>query len=299
MTRANAEHQAPPGGPPSDVAALTPEALSAGDLELIGRIGEASNIVFLARAGGVPVIYKPVQGERPLWDFPHGTLAQRETAAHVISAAGGWDLVPPTVLRTGPFGTGSVQAWVGPLPDEMGVISEPPTSQSLVGLVRLEALEDESSPQHDWHVVTLGELSDGTPVAVAHADDPRLRSLAVLDAVLNNSDRKGSHILLERLGARQSRVWAIDNGLCLADEPKLRTVLWGWEGDPVPQVELRRCHAVLEALEQRNSELVAVLDELITVDEVNALLGRLEVLVDSATHPLPSEDWPALPWPPV
>lgn len=261
------------------------DTLAAGTLELVGQLAEASNAVFLVRAEGVPCVYKPVAGERPLWDFPRGTLAMREVAAYELSAAGGWDLVPPTVLRDGPFGVGSVQAWVGPLPDASGIITDPPTADELVGLVA------ESDLPKGWHPVMQAELRDGTDVFVAHADDARLRSLAVLDAVLNNADRKGSHILTDG-----PRIWGIDNGLGLAEVAKLRTVLWGWAGDPLPDTERVRVARLAAALEGETGTLMG---ELLTGAEVDALRTRLETLMDCGEHPLPPAEWPAIPWPPL
>src|SRR4029450_12744165 len=102
------------------------EALTHGDLEVVGQITDSSNIALLcevqgsavteaAEATGAPVrvIYKTVRGERALWAFPAGTLAGREVATFAVSRAGGWDVVPPTVLRDGALGKGSVQLWIG------------------------------------------------------------------------------------------------------------------------------------------------------------------------------------------
>ena len=114
---------------------------------------------------GTPVFYKPVNGERPLWDFPDGTLAQREAAAFVLSAVGGWNLVPPTVLRDGPLGRGSVQQWVDAVEG---------ATQSLIDMVTPAELAP------GWHVVLQAELSDGTEEVVAHADSPELASAAVI-----------------------------------------------------------------------------------------------------------------------
>ncbi|MEJ5946054.1 phosphatidylinositol kinase, partial [Pseudokineococcus basanitobsidens] len=102
----------PPDG--DDLAAL----LAAGELDVVGRITGSSNVTLLAtcRTGDAQVrcVYKPVRGERPLHDFPDGTLAGREVAAHLVSRAAGWGVVPTTVLRDGPLGPGSVQRWVHP-----------------------------------------------------------------------------------------------------------------------------------------------------------------------------------------
>lgn len=90
--------------------------MSEGTLTVTGRLVDASNAtLFGTIADGedeVRVIYKPVAGERPLWDFPDGNLAQREYAAFLVSEIGGWNLVPLTILRDGPFGIGMVQQWI-------------------------------------------------------------------------------------------------------------------------------------------------------------------------------------------
>jgi len=100
----------------SDLAALRNEPL-----EVVGLLPYASNYTFLARLADDSeqlVIYKPTRGERPLWDFPHGTLAAREAAAYLVSEAAGWGIVPPTALRgDGPLGGGSVQVFIEHDPD--------------------------------------------------------------------------------------------------------------------------------------------------------------------------------------
>ena len=93
-----------------------PPVMAAGDLEILGLLPRSSNYTFLARAGegddAVLVVYKPRRGEIPLWDFPEGTLCQREVAAYVVARSLGWPNVPPTILRDGPEGVGSVQRFV-------------------------------------------------------------------------------------------------------------------------------------------------------------------------------------------
>jgi uncharacterized repeat protein (TIGR03843 family) len=85
-------------------------------LDKYGRMPWSTNYTFLigVRNGDieVPAVYKPVAGERPLWDFPDGTLAQRERAAFLTSDVLGWMIVPPTVLREGPHGLGSIQFYI-------------------------------------------------------------------------------------------------------------------------------------------------------------------------------------------
>ena len=214
------------------------ELLTLGELEIEGQLVDASNLALLARLerGGVEtrVMYKPVRGERPLWDFPSGTLANREAASYVVSAAGGWDVVPPTVLRDGPAGRGTVQLWIEGLDgtdDEDVVVPRP---EGLVDLVPAGRVEP------GWLPVFEAELHNGSPVVVAHADRPDLAAVAVLDIVINNADRKGSHLVLDRQGS----LWGFDHGLSFHEELKLRTVLWGWAGTPLPDVELSRLDAL-------------------------------------------------------
>jgi len=166
--------------------------LREGELGVEGRLVDASNATLYCTTtlDGVTAtcVYKPVRGERPLWDFPDGTLAGRELGAYLVSAASGWDLVPPTVLREGPFGPGMCQLWVD---------------------------TDET--------VDLSQL--------ARSDHPDLRRMAVLDAVVNNADRKGGHLLPRPDG----RVQGVDHGVCFSVEDKLRTLLWQWRSDPLTE----------------------------------------------------------------
>lgn len=224
-------------------------------------------------------VYKPVRGERPLHDFPTGTLAGREVAAYRISAAGGWDLVPPTVLRDGPLGPGSVQWWVEA--DE-----EPLAGAGLVDVVRPEDLEP------GWLPVVGAEGARGEPVVVVHADDPAAASLAVLDCVLNNADRKGGHLLLDAGG----RLWGIDHGITFHRQDKLRTVLWGWAGDPLPEGERDRLDR-MEQLLAPGGDLRAELADLISALEVAALLSRVRRLLAEGTYPFPPSHRYPLPWP--
>src|SRR5204862_1796951 len=128
-------------------------------------------------------IYKPIRGERPLWDFPDGTLAGRERAARLVSEAGGWSLVPPTVLRDGQFGAGMCQVWVDVDEDD-----------DLVDVLPADARTD------GWIAVVHAEDEHARPVVLVHRDDDRLRGMAVLDVVINNADRKGGHVLLDGSG---------------------------------------------------------------------------------------------------
>ena len=254
-----------------------------GDLEVIGRISDSSNYAVLARLADRPaehVIYKPIRHERPLWDFPDGTLAGREVAAHLVSRLGGWDLIPLTVLRDGPLGRGSVQRWIGnplaPAVDDEDVVVVP------------------AGPVADgWVHVLDGETPTGQPVSVVHRGRDDVRSLSVLDALLNNSDRKGSHCLRDADG----RLWAIDHGLCFHPDPKLRTVLWGWAGQPFTTSDADRLGRFRDALAQ--PEARAAFAMLLPEADVDALEARVVALIRSGRHPMPSPDWPPVPWPPL
>jgi uncharacterized repeat protein (TIGR03843 family) len=265
-------------------AEATPPSVDlTGELEVLGRITESSNLAVVARISSVPgghVIYKPVRGERPLWDFPDGTLAGREVAAQVVSELGGWDVVPPTVLRDGPLGPGSVQLWIGDPFD--------PVDDDLV----VDLVPEGRTPD-GWHAVFDGETPGGSAVTVVHSGADDVRSLAVLDAALNNSDRKGSHCLRDRAG----RLWAIDHGVTFSPTPKLRTVLWGWAGEPIAEADLARLSRLSDALadEEPRQRLLALLPE----DDVDALGQRVRRLIDRGVHPFPSPDWPSVPWPPL
>jgi uncharacterized repeat protein (TIGR03843 family) len=256
--------------------------LEGADLEVLGRLADASNLALLVRVGGDDgplAIYKPVRGERPLWDFPEGTLAAREVAAYAISAAGGWDVVPETVFRAGPHGPGSVQRWVG----DPEVEPEFP-----VDVVAPDAVPE------GWVPVLQGEDAEGRPVVVVHEDSGATRAVAAFDAVINNSDRKGSHLVREA-GALKG----FDHGLCLHEDAKLRTVLWGFAGQPLSPVELERIDRVRAAVGDDTSTLRATLDTLVTTSEVAALGARCRRLLARAAYPRPSGQWPAIPWPPL
>lgn len=246
-----------------------------GELSLTGRLVQASNATFLGELRTpdrvVSCVYKPVRGERPLWDFPDGTLAEREVAAYRISAAAGFDLVPATVLIEGPLGPGSLQAWI-----EVDDVADP-----VVDLVRV------GRTPKGWFDVVDGLDAHERPVTVIHRDDPRLRRMALFDALINNADRKGAHILLDVA----QRIWAVDHGVSLHVQNKLRTVLWGWAGDELTDDD--------RALITASLDVAAELDELVTVAEQEAFESRCTRLLTEGTFPRPPGTWPALPWPPL
>lgn len=220
-----------------------------GELSVVGRLVDASNATLLAQVSGtdpkVKVIYKPVAGERPLWDFPDGNLAFREYSAYLLSDLAKFHIVPYTVLREGPFGFGMVQEWIQ---------------------------IDESVD-----VVEFGQ-----------SDDTQLRKLALFDAIINNTDRKFGHLLVDKTGALKG----CDHGVAFHSEDKLRTVLWQFADDEFSTDEIDLLTNV------KNLDLDGF-KEYLTKDEIGALSRRIQQLSVSGRFPEPSQSWPAVPWPPV
>ena len=231
----------------------TIRALRDGELEVLGRLPGSSNqaLVVLVHHPELTepfhAVYKATLAERPLFDFPIGTLARREVAAFLVSEATGWGIVPPTVLRDGPYGIGMVQQW----------IHADPT----VDLVRM-----------------------------VFEDDPRLRRMAVFDAVVNNTDRKGGHLLPMPDG----HVYGVDHGVTFSVEPKLRTVLWGWVSMPFDDEELAALERVRAEL---RGDLAPGLGELLDPAEVTATKRRVASLLRFRRFPRPNPNWPSIPWP--
>lgn len=227
------------------------EHLRGGVITVSGRLVDASNATLFGTSTvedhEISIIYKPIAGERPLWDFATGNLASRERASFVLSELAGWHVVPVTVLTDGPFGQGMVQQWI--------------------------------------------DIDETVDLASFYReDDLRLRKIALFDAVINNTDRKIGHLLPTGGG----QVLGCDHGVTFHEEDKLRTVLWQWAGQPFTDHEMAELTALYARLSNRDSEIV----DLITESEYEALLIRLNKLTATKKFPLPSEDWPAVPWPP-
>lgn len=245
-----------------------------GEIDLVGRLREASNQTFAIRLRDETSeqlgIYKPISGEAPLWDFPDGTLAHREYAAYLVSEALGWQIVPPTVLRDGPAGRGMVQEWIAA------------DDQQPVRIVR-------RGDEGDALQVLDAEDQWGRPVTLIHEDTDELRRIALFDLLINNTDRKGSHVLPE--GTHR---WGIDHGVCFHVDDKVRTVLWGWAGTALRPDE----REAMEALAS-DEDLAASLAGYLSVEEVEAFRMRVGRLLDQNVLPLPRADWPPIPWPPL
>ncbi|MFC4032246.1 SCO1664 family protein [Streptomyces polygonati] len=281
---------------PATVDPAETETLIHGELDVKGRVRDASNAVLYCESTyqgrTVACVYKPVTGERPLWDFPDGTLAEREVAAYLVSEATGWGLVPPTVLREGPYGLGMVQRWIE-FPSGPGEsVDAPEAADAASAPPQLLALTEELEPAPGWKAVVEAELESGRTALLVHADDIRLRRIAVLDAVINNADRKGGHLL----PAPDGRIYGIDHGVTFHTDDKLRTLLWGWAGEPLPA-------EAVTVLDKLAAELAGALGErlatLLTTAETAALRARVHRLRETGTHPEPGGEWPSIPWPPV
>jgi uncharacterized repeat protein (TIGR03843 family) len=226
--------------------------LGSGTITVLGLLPYSSNYTFLARVElgdqEALAVYKPRRGERPLWDFPPGSLAAREVGAWLVSEASEWGIVPPTVLRDdAPLGEGSVQMFI------------------------------KHDPDRHFFVLMEERLAE-------------LGVFAAFDAVVNNADRKGGHVLEDMNG----RLWAVDHGLCFNDQPKLRTVIWQFAGErfgPIVRTGLEALRASLG-----EGPLKKGLSELLSDHEVAATEERVEALLKSGRWPAPRGDRP-LPWP--
>ncbi len=211
--------------------------LVTGPIEIVGRLVDASNASLFCKVGNVNAIYKPIAGERPLWDFPDGNLAWREVAAYQMSEALKLNCVPPTILREGPFGEGSLQLWIDDCEE--------------VGERYLEQSEE-------------------------------LRKIALLDAVINNTDRKIGHLLY-----KEGQIFGCDHGVTFHQDYKLRTVLWQF-------ADLSLTESERTSLEKLDIDL----SNLLTENEIEATQIRVAKLLQENRFPLPPTDWPAIPWPP-
>jgi hypothetical protein len=246
-----------PQGDSGNVGLTTERALKLlreGELkEAHGLLPWSSNYTFLMRVADAELdalcVYKPRRGERPLWDFPDGTLCQREVAAFLVSEALRWHIVPPTILRDGPHGIGSVQLFIGHDPD-----------QNYFNF----------GPEYR----------------------PQLMRVALFDILINNADRKGGHCLLDS----QDQIWAIDHGICFHTQPKLRTVIWDFAGETIPQELMESINDFCGEISE--PDLSRPLSKLLSRGEIDALVRRAGQITESGIFctPGPGRNYP---WPPV
>lgn len=232
------------------------EALKKGDLHLEGQFLNSSNYTFFMRVGyqgcQFNTVYKPVRGERPLWDFPRGTLSKREAAAFLVSNALKWHLVPPTILRKrAPLGPGSLQLFI------------------------------EHDPEYNFF-----SFND--------EDRQRLRPVVLFDILVNNADRKGSHIIFDH----QKNLWLIDHGICFHIEDKLRTVIWDFAGEQISEDLLDQLQQFLHEIEKKQT-IYQKLGRFLLEQEIEAMAERGNSLLRDRYFPFPSKERRPYPWPPV
>lgn len=239
------------------------EQLNAGEIALEGLVTWGSNYTFLARvcsdSAETLAIYKPRRGERPLWDFPSGTLCQREHAAFVLSEQLGWRLVPPTVLRQGPHGYGSVQLFVEHDPE-----------------IHYFALEGDAqfAPQLQ-RVVLFDYISNNADRKAGH--------------ILVDSARRADDA---------EKLWGIDHGICFHDEYKLRSVIWEYAGAAIPDDQMAELTRLLALLDDPAAPFTREFTALLSRREVDAMRRRTRTLVEQRIFPEPGPGR-HYPWPMV
>lgn len=221
-----------------------------------GLMRWSSNYTFLVSIkhedAVISAVYKPQKGERRLWDFEPGTLCRREVASFLTSQELGWRLVPPTVLRDGPRGLGSVQAYI------------------------------DHNPEQNYFTFDENMMQP-------------LQRLAAFDYIVNNADRKGGHCLVDE----QGRLWGIDHGITFHEDDKLRTVIWDFAGQPVPDAFLEDISRLCQSLDDLESNFYQRLRKLLSTDEIAACQQRIRWLLESKKYPVPHASGPNYPWPPV
>ncbi|HKG53709.1 MAG TPA: SCO1664 family protein [Anaerolineales bacterium] len=225
-------------------------AIQCGDYEIKGQFTFGSNYTFLVtvqhEGREYSAVYKPLQGEQPLWDFPENTLAGREVAAYLVSEALGFHIVPFTTLREeGPYGAGSLQQYIDYDPE--------------------------------YHYFNFTE-----------EDRRLLKPVVLFDLLCNNADRKGSHVFFEN---DTHHLYAIDHGICFHQDDKLRTVLWDFSGQKIPEDLLSRLSL--------SRSLLTELERYLNLHEISALHARAEAIRKKGVFPRQPRDRRAMPWPPL
>lgn len=228
------------------------ELLQQGEVGFVSQIAESSNLT---------VLVDLTCGEDYCWGifkpqagerYLHDFepgLWKRERAAYLLSEWLGWQVVPPTVVRE-----------IEPL-----------------GVGSLQYYVDNDGSHYFPLYETRPDLH------------PQFLRLAVFDLLVNNTDRKSGHVLLERSASRGDHVWGIDQGLCFHQDPKLRTVIWDFAHEPIPE-------ELVAAVEPLVDEVPAGVAELLSMEEVAALKSRASRIVRLPWLPEPQSEFP-YPWP--
>ena len=242
--------------------------LQTGTLEIEGLLPWSSNYTFLVQVCGkldngetkqFEAVYKPRRGERPLWDFAQGTLCSRERAAFLTSSALGWHLTPPTTLREGPHGLGSVQLFIPHDPES--------------------------------HYLTF----EGNPAYRTQLQQIVLFDILINNA----DRKSGHVLLQEAgFPDGRNRLWTIDHGICFHTDAKLRTVIWEFAGEPIPADLLQALTLFQENLGVNEGGLRSELTRLLSSAEIAALQKRVQRLIREGkfNHPGPGRHYP---WPPI
>ncbi|MCP5098697.1 MAG: SCO1664 family protein [Chloroflexi bacterium] len=225
--------------------------LQFGELDVDGLLPWSSNYTFLVRicreSIELDAVYKPRRGERPLWDFAKGSLLLRERAAFLISDALGWDLIPPTVLRQGPNGIGSVQLFVEHDPER-----------------HYFTFEGELAYQRELQKIVLLDV-----------------------IINNADRKAGHVLLQEKSPENETdRLWAIDHGISFHAEYKLRTVIWEFAGMPIPELLLQDLSQLKQKL-NTNDLFLNQLGELLSEEEIKAMKHRLSTMKAQAKFRVP------------
>ena len=230
-----------------NVDSVAIEVLKQGEFVSCQLTPAGSNYTFQAQVHlgdhTCPAIYKPKDGEAPLWDFPSGTLYKREYAAYLLSEVLGWNFIPFTIIREGPYGIGSVQQFV------------------------------EHNPRENYYTLTQDEVD-----YAGRSDE--LRIIACFDLVANSTDRKANHLIVDADG----KLWSIDHGLTFHADTKIRTVIWDFAGEPIPEHLLAALADLAAKLENPQGRLQELL-ELLRPEEVVALSDRVQWVLGDKVYP--------------
>ena len=217
-------------------------------------------------------ILKPQVTIKPLWDFPDKDLNKRELATFLLSEQLSLNVVPTTVLReVEGIGECLIQNWIDEIANEFVIVKAPNEIPS------------------NYLKILNGYDELNTLIALAHVDSRDLRNLCLFDLIINNADRKGSHLLQDS----KNRLWAIDHGVTWHKENKIRTILWGWIGKNFDEEDENLLKKSLEVLQNWQIEKLQILPS----EDLKAAIVRIENLLEIGMFPQPSGDWPAVPWP--